>query len=296
MKWIIKYCLICTFLLGIFSTRSYSKEGIFSFPDKLASEGKWLEACIELEKVIFLFDEKEIQTQAIIKKALCHKHEHDFEKVAETLNRVYLFRQPDSIVFMVKYEKAMAYYLNNEPGKAIFELQSLQSRSWRKEDSARIMLLTSLGYLAMQEWEESQKSAEAFLAIAVATPTKQALYKAHLAQLFSEKNIPKQLSPKKAKNLARFIPGAGHFYTGKIGEGLMSFSLHAGLLYFGIDQFSNKFYFTGYTAGFGLLQRLYSGNLERVQHLAEEVNNEKNTQFYTALFQFLSEASGQMKQ
>lgn len=291
MRWITKYCLICISLLGIFSTECYSKEGIFLYPDSLMAHENWRDARIELEKIIFMHNNSLIKTQAIIQKAICYKNEHDFENTAASLNRVYLFGQPDSIVFQVKYEKALAYYLSKEAGKAIFELQSLQTIRRANEEYARIMFLSSLSYLELQQWEQSKTSTLAFINTIVFDSLLNKSFHFRLNNLFSKKNIPRQLSEKKAQNLSRFIPGGGHFYAGKIGEGMVSFSLHAGLLFFGIDQFYNKFYFTGYTAGFGLLQRLYTGNLQRVQNLVAEVNKENNDLFYKELFQLLSDVS-----
>ena len=293
MKWTIKYCLTCISLLGIFSTESYPQEGLFHTPDSLMETGQWREACLEYEKIIFLYESREIQTHALLQKAECYKKQHDFAQASKTLNRIYIFGLPDSVLFKTKYEKAFVFYLNQEPGKAIVELQSLQTKEWETEATARILFLSSISYLSLHQWEPSKMTAITFVKTILPEQTSHSLYVAKLEELFSEKNIPRQLSATKAKNMSRFFPGGGQFYTGKIGEGLVSLGLHASLLYFGIDQFGQHFYFTGYTAGFGLLQRIYTGNLQRVQNLVAEVNTEKNNQFYNALFQILAEASKQ---
>ena len=296
MKWTIKYCLICISLFGIFSTKSYSNDAIFQYPDSLLGAGNLTEARIEYEKIIFLDKSRDVQTYALFQKANCYKHEHDFANASVTLNRIYTYNLPDSSFFAIKYEKALMHYLNNNAGMALVELQALQTKPLESEQLARIQFLMSLCHLNLKDWENSKQAAKVFIQTLIQNEAIQANYNLKLESLFAKKNIPKQLSAKKAQNLSRFFPGTGQFYAGKIGEGLVSFTLHASLLYFGINQFSNRFYFTGYTAGFGLLQRIHTGNLQRVQDLVGEVNKEKNDCFFRETFQFLSEVANSSNQ
>ena len=133
MKWTIKYCLICISLFGIFSTKSYSKDAIFQYPDSLLGAGNLIDARIEYEKVIFLDKSRDVQTYALpSKKANCYKQEHDFTNASVTLNRIYTYNLPDSSFFAIKYEKALMHYLNNNAGMALVELQALQTKPFGK--------------------------------------------------------------------------------------------------------------------------------------------------------------------
>ncbi|NQU86845.1 MAG: hypothetical protein HQ541_13905 [Mariniphaga sp.] len=288
MKWTIKYFLTCIFLCGIFLIKSYSKEKIFHVADSLITAGQYRDARIELEKVTFFSTEQSLTTQALIRKSACFKQEQDFPKSYKTLNRIFLPTQPDSLLFIIKYEKALAYYLAQEPGRAVFELQSLQKFLADKEKAIRIKFLSALSYSDLKNWETSKKEAIDFLQLNISDSSRLAYFKLQFDELFSKKNIPKTLSKKTAKNISLFIPGGGQFYSGKIGEGLFSLGLHGVLIYFGVSQFLDKFYLTGYTAGFGLLQRLYTGNLQRVQNLVEEVNSKRYDDFYNEYFILLT--------
>jgi hypothetical protein len=290
MKWTTRFFLICIFLSGIFLTDVTAEENIFSAADSLITAGAYRDARIELEKIVFFYPAQEITTVALIRKAACFKQEQNFKKVYETLNRVFLMNQPDNLLFTIKYEKALAYYLDKEPGRALFELQSLSKFLSEIEKAARIKFLSALCYCDLRKWNESKNEAFEYLVLTIADSLKLKMSQNNLDELFINKNIPKQLSKKTAKTLSTFIPGGGQFYTGKIGEGLFSFGLHGALLYFGVSQFLDKFYFTGYTAGFGLLQRVYTGNLQRVQNLVEEVNKKRYDTFYTKYFNLLSSA------
>lgn len=288
MKWIIKYSLTCIFLCGTFLIKGFSEERIFHAADSLMASEQYRDARIELEKVIFFNQEQQLITKALLWKSDCFTKEQNFKKTYETLNRIFLPNQPDSILFTIKYKKALAYYLNQEPGRAVFELQSLQKFLTNKEKAIRIKFLAALSYSDLQNWEESKKEAIGFLILNTDDPSKLQYFQSQIDSLFSKKNIPKTLSKKTAKNLSLFIPGGGQFYSGKIGEGLFSFGLHGALIYFGVSQFLDKFYITGYIAGFGLLQRLYTGNLQRVQDLVEQVNKIRYDEFYTEYFSLLS--------
>jgi len=286
MKWTIKYFLICTFLSGIFLTDANGN--VFRHADSLMAAGLFRDARIELEKIVFFNPGGEYHTLALVRKAECYKQEQDFVKIYETLNRIFLLNQPDSMIFYIRYEKALAYYLANEPGRAVFELQGLAWFLSEPEKAARIRFLSALSYCDLKNWAESKNEAKQYLALTAKDSSEYAVYEKLLDNLFLEKNIPKTLSKKTAKNLSTFIPGGGQFYAGRVGEGILSFALHGGLLYFGVSQFLDKFYFTGYTAGFGLLQRLYTGNLQRVQDLVGEVNKKRYDEFYTELYNLLA--------
>ncbi len=293
MQWIKKYCLTCIFLSAIFLTNGFSQEGIFDVPDSLTAAGQYRDARIELEKIFFFSNNQQVKTLALIRKAACFKAEHHFQEACETLNRIFPAHQPDSLLFEIKYEKALACYLNEDPGQATVELLSLQNLPVNNEQTARMTFLAALSYAGLQNWEESKKAASRFITLTVSEPQKLERIHSQIDSLFAEKNLPVILSEKKAKNLSSIIPGGGQFYAGKIGEGLFSLGLHAALAWFGISEFLDKFYVTGYTAGFGLLQRLYTGNLQRVQDLVKEANKNRIENFLEAYIAVLTSATEQ---
>ncbi len=260
----------------------------FSKTDSLMNVGQWQDARIELEKIAYFSNDKNKTTTALLKKAECFNQEHLFSESIKTLSRIFLFNQPDSIIFKTKYNKALAYYLNSESGNSIAELKSLNTYKFDSDKAAQINFLSALAYTELTNWKEAYYEATEFLSISIGNEQSLFYKKVQLDSLFSKKNIPNYLSEKKAKNISTFIPGGGQFYCGKIAEGLFSLGLHGSLLYFGISEFSAGYYFTGYTAGFGLLQRLYTGNLQRVQNLAKTINDKKEKQFVGELLDILS--------
>jgi|GEM_PF-652010 len=290
MNWITKYFLICIFLSGTCLTKGESKGSIFRAADSLMYAGQFRDARIELEKIAFFNSDQTIVARALIKKAECFKNEKCFQKAYNTLNRIFLPLQPDSLLFRIKYNKALDYYLNKEPGRAVFELQSLD-RFVDKEKAGRVRFLSALSYSDLKEWEKSKNEALRFIALSCNNPEKSEMFTMKINKLFDPRNIPQTLSEKKAKNISTFIPGGGQIYAGKIGEGSFCFVLHGALLYFGVTQFLDNFYFTGYTAGFGLLQRLYAGNLQRSQDLVVQVNKQRYDRFFTDYFTLLNSVS-----
>lgn len=289
MKWTTGYCLICTFLSGIFSTETQSQVSVFRTADSLMKLHAYREASVELEKALFFHGTPEVKTAVLLKKAECYKHLHLFEKSLETLNRIFLPGEPVEIVFQVRYEKALVLYLGGQPGRSLAELELAAGNVSGNEEDARRLFLQALCQCELNQWEEARKSVLVYLNGLEADSATLKKTVTHLEELFSRKKLTRQLSPGKAKTISMFIPGGGQFYAGKIGEGLFSFGLHGTLFFFGIHQFANKFYFTGYTAGFGLFQRIYTGNLQRVQDLVNEVNAAKKDKFLEELMAILTE-------
>jgi TM2 domain-containing membrane protein YozV len=291
MKWTIKFFLTCTFLCGIFSIRSFAGTDFFALPDSLIAVGKIRDARLELEKIVFFSSNENLNRDALLRISDCYRDEKNFSKMAETLGRIFLPGQPDSLVFQIRYKKALAFYLSENPSRAIFELQSMTRFLDEKEKAARIRFLSALCFCNLRKWGESKQEALEYFALVAADTARYTICVNRADVLFSKKNIPKTLSKLTAKHLSSFIPGSGQIYAGKPFEGIFSLAIHGALLYFGVSQFLDKFYFTGYTAGFGLLERIYTGNLQRVQNLVEETNNKRFDRFYNEYLELLAFAS-----
>jgi TM2 domain-containing membrane protein YozV len=253
--------------------------------------GKTRDARLELEKFVFFSTDGNLNRDALLRISECYRDEKNFGKMAESLNRIFLPGQTDSLVFLVKYKKALAFYLANDPSRAIFELQSMARFLDDREKAVRIRFLSALSFSDLRKWGESKHEALEYFAIVAHDSTKYVECLAKADELFAKKNIPKTLSKLTAKHLSSFIPGSGQIYAGKPVEGIFSLAIHGALLYFGASQFLNKLYFTGYTAGFGMLERIYTGNLQRVQNLVEETNKKRYDRFYNDYLNLLTIAS-----
>lgn len=93
----------------------------------------------------------------------------------------------------------------------------------------------------------------------------------------------KRKNPDTARWLS-MIPGAGHFYAGKVGEGIFSLFLNAASIGFIALELSSGLYVGAFLGGGILLSQPYLGGTERAIQLVYEYNEEKPLQSKESLF------------
>lgn len=130
-----------------------------------------------------------------------------------------------------------------------------------------------------RKWEEAKGTLLSLVDSMPLRPPKKQSWKDSIKSLYHEDSLPKNYSEKKAKNLSRFIPGAGHIYTGYPWEGAASFLLNGAAIGFGIHQLWYGYYFTAYITGFGIFYKSYFGGMKRAAHLAEIARHNEMKQF-----------------
>lgn len=289
MKWIIKSCLICTFLCVLFSIKNTqaSEHRQPAIADSIYNSGNFLDASIEYERTIFISDNEEDIRNARIKKALCYKQLFKFNDAVKCLERIRLFALPDSIKWNIKVEMALCYYLNNQPNKSLMQIQLAKHLVKENTLKKKTLALETFCYNEMTEWDKAKASGIAYINQTIKDNISKKKYTQKIEYLYLKKQLPKLKKVEKAENLSRFVPGLGQVYCGKIVEGSFNFLLNASFLALGAHQIWNKFYFTGYTAGFGILHKTYIGNMARAKYLAKTVSAERHQDFNSKVLHLL---------
>ncbi len=269
----IKFCFSFIFLCGIFLNSSGADKCLKG--DSLFAKGKYFEASIEYERMIF---KSESQTDLYFykyKKALCYKQLKDFDRALTEFQPIYFSNPGDSLFLPVFYEQSLCYYLNGEPAKALWKIDEYFHRN---ADTASYRYFRPVRILCLNEtfqWNEAQKCFLRLIQMQSFTPEKEAEMMQIVNNLYTKRNLPHIRSVKKAENLSRFIPGSGQIYSGKTGEGIVNFLINTSLLAFSAQQFYNGFYITGYFAGLGMFNKTYHGGIKRSGILSSQENNEQ---------------------
>ena len=275
MPYTIKFFFSCMFLCGIF----LSSEGKGRNGDSLYVSGKYFEASIEYERLIF-----NVQNQADLyylkfRKALCYKQLKKFDKALEELQTLYFSNPSDSLFLRVYYEQTLCYYLNGEPTKALWKIDEYLHRSADTVTYKYFMPIKIICLNETYQWTEARDCFMSYIALQNFQPDKEAEMKLIIENLYSKKGIPHIKSINKAENWSRFVPGSGQIYAGKTGEGVANFLINASLLAFSAQQVLNGFYITGYFAGLGFFNKTYQGGIKRSGVLATRRNSEQLIRF-----------------
>lgn len=266
----IKFFFSFIFLCGIF----LSSSAAVLKGDSLYATGRYFEASIEYERMIFNAESQADLYNYKYKKALCYKQLKNFDRALDELQPMFFPNADDSLYQQVCYEQSLCFYLNGEPAKAIWKIDEYFHRSG---DTATYRLFMPVKLLCLNEtlqWNEAKECFISFIQMQNFTPEKQTEMYQIVNTLYEKRNLPHIRSIKKAENWSRFIPGSGQIYGGKTGEGIVNFLINASVLAFSAHQAINGFYITGYLAGLGFFNKTYHGGIKRSGILATQRNKE----------------------
>lgn len=275
MQYAIKFFFSFMFLCGTF----LNSNATLSKSDRLYASGKYFEASIEYERLIFQSENLADINFYKYKKALCYKKMSDFEKALDELQPIYFSNPEDSLYKLISYEQSLCFYLNGEPARALWKIDEFIHRS---ADSASFDVFLPIKILSLNQtmqWLEARNSFLLFVRMQNFSPEEKTELKQTIFNLYDEENRPRMKSVKKAENLSRFFPGVGQMYAGKAGEGIVNFLINASILTFAGFQVYKGFYITGYLAGLGFFNKTYHGGIKRAGVLASQKNKELMVDF-----------------
>jgi len=264
----IRFFLIYTFLFATSLTKAEAQNPLQE-ADRLFNNQQYLEASIAYEKVIFSQPKAVTVRDARYKKALCYRNMERYTDALNELNRINLFNAPMQLQTKVFYEKAFNLFLQDNYKEALWNFKRIREEKISQSKRQSIQPLKILILNGNRRWEKSKETFHHWINKLNYTKHQKEQWTDSVNSLYGEKNTPKNYSAEKARNLSRFIPGAGHTYTGHFWEGLESFLFNAAMLGAGIHQIWTGYYFTAYIAGLGIFYKFYFGGMERSAHLAK---------------------------
>ena len=266
IKFFFSFIFLCVIFL---SSKGNGLKG-----DSLYASGKYFEASIEYERMIFKAENQAGLYYFKYKKALCYKQLKSFDRALDELQPMYFPNSSDSLFLRVCYEQSLCFYLNGEPSKALWKIDDYFHRS---ADTASYRFFMPIRILCLNEtfkWNEAQECFMRFIQMQNFAPDKKSEIQKVVINLYKKRNLPHIKSIQNAENWSRFIPGSGQIYAGKMGEGIANFLINASLLAFTAQQAYNGFYITGYLAGLGFFNKTYHGGMKRAGILSSQKNKE----------------------
>ncbi|MCF8231295.1 MAG: hypothetical protein K9J27_03820 [Bacteroidales bacterium] len=246
--------------------------------DSLFDAGHWFEASIEYERTMYLETGRDKMNEARFRKALSYRYLNRYDDALAELDRIPLFSMADSMKARILYEKAFNLLLTDKHEVALWNFRRIENR-YSQQLSPSMIPLEIIILNHSRKWKEAKATFLSLVDSVTADSAKSVLWKDSVYTLYAEDHIPKTYREEKARNLSRFIPGAGHVYAGHPWEGAASFLLNGAAAGVAIHQLWYKYYFTAYIAGFGVFYKSYFGGMERAAHLAEIAGHNEMKRF-----------------
>lgn len=281
MESIVRFWLKCIFLCVLFlnSEPTLLRAQTFSEADKAS--------LLELEwKLMYEAESAQKQLDIVLAQAELLMQHEAYAMAAKKLETVNLGALSVADVNKALTLKIECYYLQSDYNNALRNAKLLEHLNGNDSLLVReAILLQLLCYNNLLQWNEAEMLLHNNSKLLFGNDT------VALCRFVDEtyNQSPKIKNPDKAQLLSHILPGAGQFYAGKIGEGLLSFSLQAavlGLTGYGIYK---QYYITSYLAGFGVFQKFYFGGGTRASFLTKQRNEKVASDFNTKVNKKLTE-------
>lgn len=287
-----RFWSICSFLCGLCLGSSFvTAQTTDSVALQLGRVGEYALAATYCEKAIYEETNAANNTQKInvllYQKTQFLKAQKSFEEAWQTTQRLDLADLTDSLQFRYRYEAALCAYLAQRYAEAHNQIQ--QARFYVR-DTLLTNGLDVVEILTLNELERWAESKEIF---------RRYLHRHHLTINVEElyaflKKKPK--NPDKAQLMSFLVPGLGQMYAGYWKQGLVSASLQALALGFGVYHVLNRYYLIGFFTGAGLFQSFYFGGTRRAVLMAEDTNRKRKATTNQKLREVLIKAEQQKKE
>lgn len=291
MKWINAFCLICISLCVSFSPdKAYAQKDSNVFLEMgrdLFRLGNYFESGIEFERAYFFATDSRIRLEANLERAQALKQTGEYLKARNDLQRTLHLRQFPELHFQLMYELAFCEYMLGNYSNAAGGLVQLKHFYPDEYFSDEILTLHALAGVMAGDFSLAQEKTIELIAYFNydAQITDSLITRTMI--LFCDCSAPNLISEKTAGRLSAFIPGAGHFYAGYPGKGL----LNAGsqLVSLGLAAYMgwNNLYVSGFVVGLGMFQSFYFGGIRQASYLAGQRNLKEMAGYKELLKEFI---------
>lgn len=262
----IKFCLICIFLCVIFSTKSQS---IFDAAKQLEMSGKFIEASVMYERVLFEPENSKQFYQAVFAKIECLKRQQLYSDAVEFIKKNVYQIIGDSLKNNIYSQWALCNYLNNQLDEAISIVEQTKIYFPLYADTKWLNFIKIVSLNEQTKWNEAKLVYGEWLKSNQMDSTLICIYD----------SIPKLKSERKASLLATFIPAGGLIYAGKYGEAITSIILQSAGLYYAFVSYEAKYYLSAWLVGTGIAGSFYFGSGRRTETVIKDYNKKKAAAF-----------------
>jgi TM2 domain-containing membrane protein YozV len=273
-----KYFLIFILLLRVCNPIVFAQNANDYFADSLKTEQNLY--LLSLEKQIFVQTNTEKKNEILLLKAQYCKQNEMFKKALQALKRINIEDDNDTIERLVYYESALnSFALNRYTDCIFFSTRILNFSSFKDTIEMMSYLLLTLSYNEILEYERAYQYSKLF----VNAEFENCIFKDSIICIIDSMYLAnptiKALSADKSGLLSTIVPGLGHVYAGKVGEGIGQFSLNIAFLGLAIYTLSTSHYVTAILFQAPFLLKFYSGGIRRSRYLTEKKNYERQKEF-----------------
>lgn len=247
------------------------------FAREQVEEGHWQLAVKTYQRVLY-FGGNQHREECQRQLAVLHANLGNYEKAAFFCDLLYQSADSDSLRYEALLSKTALLMLQNQYQKALLELLSLPNNlpePWY----ARRQLYLGAAHFGIRQFDLAQQDLRPLMDENYSEGRKSL---EHLIR--SAKKVNKK-SPKTARLLSTFMPGAGQFYAGDYKNGLNSLLLNSLLAYWFVSTGISYTFVDAAATVTPWLFRYYGGGIRRAGEILEKKKEERLRKIFQKILQ-----------
>ena len=265
--------------------------GLLRIADSLYREGRYFEASIAYERVLFengdrregAMDPLQVQFLAVTGKLQCLKKQAQYDQAVTFLDAWQSYPFADSSLVEIHSQQILCTYLGGHFENVLSLVARWPYLHAGAKPAPLLVVLKILSLNELQRWKEAEDAYRSFVAewgAPTPRPPEGGVSgggRTLPPDLYAQ--LPHLKSVGKAQWLSTFIPGAGLFYAGSPGEALFSILVQAAGVYFAVLSFEQHYYISAWLVGAALFGAFHMGSVRRSEVLVQRYNRKRVLQF-----------------
>ncbi len=278
LKWIIAGCMtLCLHSPAL--SLNIESDRQFSYADTLFNNRQFLRAAEEYQRFAFFFPEHPLNRKAIFRSGEAFYLAEDPGRAIEQLKSLTDVQPLDELAVEAFFKMSECYLALNSPTHAVVQLNNVIALSDDPGVIDRAYYRIGWIHIELADWIGAQ------MAFTKLSPPGTRRYGLDQLQTALSQNaaIPAK-SPLLAGSLS-ILPGAGQLYCNRYEDALIAFVVNIGLIWAAVDAFDNEQYGLGGLLSFVGLG-FYAGNIYGAVNDAHKYNQLQTRQFVDGLRQY----------
>lgn len=244
------------------------------------------DAVTEYKRFIFFNPQSDSVNYAYYKIGMAHRNKNKWKESISALQQSIETAPNDSVRNEREIALAIVLIGSGNYSAAEFQLLRVESFSQFLTLRRRASFFRGIASLYSFKWEEARKSFSAYFE--KDTVNKISETTLPINSLFWVTRHLKYKSPKLAKLLSTFLPGAGQIYAGDWRNGLNALTVNSITVYLLVSSLIKGDYTSVLLSYLSLFQRYYFGNRFHAEKITENYNDRLNKQFLKNLLKDIS--------